>query len=262
MKVCLAEACNNTFVIIDCLDQTHLKDNVLHLALQRLRKEQRDDALILVDGRISGDSFSAQMVVLGLDGEFGEYCGNGARACAAYLFTHYGSYRKLFLRTGQFLHRLSHLGENIFSVTLPPVRFALNPKFVTPGSSVEPFQYVEAIEPHLVIKKDMSNEELTSIGKKLNQQREIFPLGINVNAYSVLENGSVTVKTYERGVQRLTRSCGTGSISCAAFIIREKGGLGTVHVITPGGPLEIIFRENEIELCGEGKIGVQNSTIL
>lgn len=254
MKQSLVEACNNTFVLIDCLDKTHLEDDILKLALARLKEEDRDDALILVDGRVSGDSFSAQMVVLGLDGAFGEYCGNGARACAAYLFANYGCYQKLFLRTGEFLHRLSHLGENLFSVTLPPVRFALNPKFIKPGASIEPFQYVEAIEPHLVIEKNMSDEDLTSIGKKLNQQREIFPLGINVNAYHFLEGGAISVKTYERGVQRLTRSCGTGSISCSAVAIKERGNLGTVDVINPGGPLKIIFRENEIELCGEGKI--------
>lgn len=254
MKECLAEACHNTFVLIDCLDRASVGDDVLRLALARLKEENRDDALILVDGRAEGDSFSAQMVVLGLDGALGEYCGNGARACAAYLFAHYGSYRNLSLRTGTYHHRLSRLGDNLFSVTLPPVRFSINPKFVISSHSLSPFEYVEAIEPHLVIEQEMSDEELTLIGQKLNHEKDRFPLGINVNAYYFLQDGSIAVKTYERGVQRLTRSCGTGSISCAASIMKQRKSLGAVNVLTPGGPLKIIFRENEIELCGEGKI--------
>lgn len=254
MKECLAEACNNTFVLIDCLNQTCLEDKDLQYAHERLKEEERDDALILVDGRIEGNSFSAQMVVLGLDGALGEYCGNGARACAAYLFAHYGSYGKLFLRTGNFYHRLLQLGKEQFSVTLPPVRFALNPKFIAPHTELHSFEYVEAIEPHLVIEQDMSDEELLSIGRKLNGQKDLFPLGINVNAWHYLASNAITVKTYERGVQRLTKSCGTGSISCVASLLKAQNKLGAIDVITPGGPLKIIVREDEIELCGEGKI--------
>lgn len=255
MKECLAEACHNTFVILDCLDKVSLDDQILQHAHTRLKEEGRDDALILIDGRVEGDSFSAQMVVLGLDGQLGEYCGNGARACAAYLFGLYGSsYRSLFLRTGTWLHRLSQLGENQFSVTLPPVSFVLNPKFIALDSHIEPFHYVEAIEPHIVIEKEMSDEELTAMGRMLNEQKTTFPLGINVNAWHRLENGGIAVKTYERGVQRLTQSCGTGSISCAAIASKEEEKPTTVGVVTPGGSLQIVIREDEIELCGEGKV--------
>lgn len=252
MKEYLAEACCNTFILFDCLDILYPRKEVLNLAHKRLKEENRDDALILVDGRISGNSFSAQMIVLGFDGTLGEYCGNGARACAAYLFAHYGMYPSLFLRTGTYLHRLSQLGENLFSVTLPPVSFVLNSKFITSNEGLGSFQYVEAIEPHLVIERKINDEELTSIGRKLNAQKERFPLGINVNSYQFLEDGTMAVKTYERGVQRLTKSCGTGSISCAAAALKKQKG--TIDVLTPGGPLKIIFQENEIELCGESKI--------
>ena len=255
MKQYLAEACNNTFILFDCLEVTSLNPEFLKMAHKRLQEEQRDDALILVDGRISGDSFSGKMVVLGLDGELGEYCGNGARACSAYLFAHYGSYKTLQLRTGNFFHKLANLGDNRYSVTLPPVLFARNPKFIAEDAQIAPLQYVEAIEPHLVIQKEMSDEELLLLGRKLNSQKEIFPLGINVNAWHFLKEGTITVKTYERGVQRLTKSCGTGSISCSASFIHSKGDTGSIEVITPGGPLKIIVRKEEIELCGEAFCG-------
>ncbi len=254
MKQYFAEACQNTFILFDCLDLPHLDKEMLNLAHKQLKEANRDDALILIDQRKSGNSFSAQMVVLGLDGTLGEYCGNGARASAAYLFAHYGMYPSLFLRTGKYLHRLAKLGDNQFSVTLPPVHFTLNPKFIASNEGLDSFQYVEAIEPHLVIEEPMSDEALFSIGRKLNCKKEQFPLGINVNAYHFLGNDTIAVKTYERGVQRLTKSCGTGSISCAATVLKGRGDLGTIHVITPGGPLKIIFRKDEIELCGEGKI--------
>jgi diaminopimelate epimerase len=253
MKQCLAEACQNTFVLFDCLEISHLNDEIIQIAHRRLKEEDRDDALILLDGSVTRDSFSVRMVVLGLDGTFGEYCGNGARAAAAYLFANYASYREISLRTERSVQRLSKLGEGIFSVTLPSVSFGLNQKFIASGSMISPFEYVEAIEPHLVIEKKMSDEELTSIGRELNQNKEKFPLGININAYHFLEDGRVFVKTYERGVQRLTKSCGTGSVSCAASVMKKQGKLGRVDIVTPGGSLIVIVRENEIELCGEGK---------
>lgn len=254
MKQYLAEACSNTFVLFDCMDREDLSDFHLEKAHQRLKEENRDDALILVGGSKSEDSFSAKMVVLGLDGALGEYCGNGARACAAYLFKNYGSYKNLFLRTNQYLHRLAHLGKDDFSVTLPRVSFSINPKFILKPQAIGEYTYVEAIEPHLVIEQSMSKDELFSKGRLLAKEKDVFPLGMNLNAYHVIGKNAISVTTYERGVQRLTKSCGTGSISSAAAFLKSQGKLtGAVDVITPGGVLKIIFEENEIILCGEGK---------
>lgn len=248
MKYCFAEACQNTFVLIDCLDQTAVDEKTFAEAHTLLKETGRDDVLILVGGRLVDNTYSAQMLVFGLDGALGEYCGNGARACASYLFANY-PYSSFSLRTSTSSQKLARLGDNQFSVTLPPVSFTPNPKFIKPGTPLSPYIYVEAIEPHLVLHKNLSDAELLQLGQELNAKKETFPLGINVNACYITPTGALSVKTYERGVQRLTRSCGTGSISCAASLKRP----GPIDVITPGGPLKVIVSQEGIELCGEGK---------
>jgi len=159
----------------------------------------------------------------------------------------------IYLKTKRGLHQISQHGVNIYSVKVPPASFKWNKKFISNPETLKKLyevKYVETGEPHLIIEKKLDDEQLTTIGRELNQKKDLFPFGINVNAWHVLEKGKIYVKTYERGVQRLTRSCGTGSMACAAFYQAK----GTVQVSTPGGSLGITFRDNEIELCGESRI--------
>ncbi|MBS0652873.1 MAG: hypothetical protein JSR39_05010 [Verrucomicrobia bacterium] len=268
MKYHLAEACQNTFVLFDCLGlskerpgqletaQTELhtpstswkgsvSESLLDWAHSCLQNEDRDDALILVEDRRQGEDLYARMVVLGLDRNLGEFCGNGSRACAAYLFAKYPHFKKFFLVTPFGVHPLKKWGDGTYSIKLPLPSFEINLKFIA-APEVFGMQYVEVIEPHLVIQADLDDEELFLLGKKLNQHKEIFPLGINVNAWHVIGDHHLHVKTYERGVQRLTKSCGTGSIACAASFLKQ----GRLKVSTPGGDLEIAIENDGVLLKG------------
>ena len=245
MKYYLAEACQNTFVLFDCLHVSQVNGEFLSLAHDCLKRESRDDVLILVNGRIEKGAYYARMVVLGLDGALGEFCGNGARACAAYLFDRFSQIGRIFLESPWGIHPLERHGENMYSIKLPSASFDWNPKFIVDLEQCE-LDYVEMIEPHLIIAEEMSEEELLSVGRALNQRRELFPRGINVNAYHFLEDGALYVKTYERGVQRLTKSCGSGSIACVAHSQIK----GCKQIVTAGGALEITIQEEGVVLKG------------
>jgi diaminopimelate epimerase len=249
MKYYLAEACRNTFVLFDCLDESYKEELFFYRARQMLQDENRDDALILSEGELEGDAFSTRMLVLGLDGTFGEFCGNGARACASYLFKNYPFLKKIFLKTPHGRHQLLQHEDGKYSIKLPAARFQYNSKFVADIDQFQakyPFRYVEMVEPHLVVEEKMSDEKLFQLGRELNQQKELFPLGINLSAWHVLDQDWIFVKTYERGVQRLTKSCGTGAMSCATVY----KGQGMIHALTPGGALEINFDGEGIQLKG------------
>jgi len=246
MQYYLAESCQNTFIIIDCQSEASLSDALLIQAHKCLLKEKRDDALILFHRQSSGGAVILQMGVLGCDGLLGEFCGNGARAVAGYLCHFYATSFPVYLKTEQGLHLLSDCGEGLYSVHLPSARFALNPKFVHADFVKEyDLQYVEMLEPHLLLQKKISDEELLLLGAKLNARKDLFPLGINVNAWSSLGDDQLFVKTYERGAQRLTKSCGTGSVSCAAAFKKQH-----VYVTTPGGILEISATATGMTLKG------------
>lgn len=245
MNYYLAQACQNTFVLFDCLAASSLDPQVVKKVLQSLQREKRDDALILIGGMSQGDVLHAQMVVLGCDGSFGEFCGNGARACAAFLFARYPVLKRFFLKIPGGLSPLFSHGDGIYSVGLPKPHFTINAKFAAQPIS-PPFHYAEVIEPHLLYKANLSDEELLALGRELNRDKQRFPFGINVNAWQCIGENRLFVKTYERGVQRLTRSCGTGSLCCAAFYQPR----GQVRVTTPGGELEIALSEESALLKG------------
>ncbi|NGX46816.1 MAG: Diaminopimelate epimerase [Chlamydiae bacterium] len=243
MQYYLAEACENTFILFDCLDKNSVSEEFLDIAYEYLYEEERKDALILINARGVGDVFFAEMLVLGLDGELGEFCGNGARACAAYIFEQYPFFKEYYLVTKWGALLLKNHGQGIYSIKLPKSSFELNQKFVA-IPELYGLQHVEVLEPHLTLEKKMSDEALFFLRRELNKHKNVFPHGIN--AWYPLEEGCLFVKTYERGVQGLTRSCGTGSTACAVFYHSS----GDVLMSTPGGLLEIALEEKEIELKG------------
>lgn len=245
MTYFLSEASGNTFLLVDCLGEDQLDAQKVEEIHKKLLQEDRDDALILTGGQwVQGDLY-LRMAVLGQDGEWGEFCGNGARACATHLFHKFPKMDRAFL-SSSWGNLLLQQDNKRGSVDLPLPRLDINPKFIKvsdvsalnsalaelfPHIPFGALKYVEAIEPHLVIQAEWSEAALMSLGQALNQQRSLFPLGMNVNVWNPLEKQKIRVLTYERGVQRLTRSCGTGSVACATVY-----GLGqALRVETLGG---------------------------
>lgn len=232
----LAEACKNTFVFFDWIEDELSSWKGAHSALL---KERRDDAIILTLENKSSTALYLKMHVLGADGKFGEFCGNGARCAAAYLFSRYPEYKEFYIVTRRGTYPLLSLGKGIYAVHLPKVQFS--------KGKANSIAYGEILEPHLALEMSLSDTDLYKLGSYMNEQKECFPDGINVNAWHVLNPSTIAVKTYERGVQRLTQSCGTGSSVCASLFIK---GEGRVFVKTPGGPLLIRIQKEHLELIG------------
>jgi diaminopimelate epimerase len=94
------------------------------------------------------------------------------------------------------------------------------------------------------------------------RNQELFRLeGVNVNFVQVINANELFVRTYERGVEDETLSCGTG-VTAAVLAYAYKNGLHAlqnIRVKTLGGSLEVIFRNNgngqfdEIQLIGPSK---------
>jgi diaminopimelate epimerase len=92
-------------------------------------------------------------------------------------------------------------------------------------------------------------------GRKIRYSKEFIDQGINVN-FVEREDESIYVRTYERGVENETLSCGTGVTASALVCAHNDSGFNRVEVRTPGGHLAVEFDKKEdgkfenIWLCG------------
>lgn len=260
----LAEACQNTFLIVDCMGSVAVDNQLVDFVHSCLIESNRDDALILVNGKDEQGCFTTDMLVLGMDKQFADFCGNGSRACAAYLYNKYPQYKAFSIRGKTKNHLLSQHDYQNYSVDLPAVNFILNQKFIGDAHSFELHNnlytyayknkllyYSDMMEPHLLLNEQLSAEEVHQLGQELNQNSHIFPIGINLTVYHST-NEMVQAVTFERGVQRLTQSCGTGACCVAAFHL--KGNVGKVQINNPGGSLNVYNQKNGVRLEGPGQV--------
>ncbi len=95
--------------------------------------------------------------------------------------------------------------------------------------------------PHAVIfVRDIDAVDLAAIGPVIRNHPS-FPEGANVNIVECAGDDTLRIRTFERGVEAETESCGTGATAAAA-VARHHGNVGdTVRVETRGGSLVISF---------------------
>jgi len=118
------------------------------------------------------------------------------------------------------------------------VKLKMNDTTVDAGSD-----FIHTGSPHVIrFVKDLANYPVYEEGKKL---RDSKPGGTNVNFIELLPDNTIYVRTYERGVENETLSCGTGVTACA-LAVHFKGYRSPVAIKTQGGNLSVEFKAREL----------------
>lgn len=111
--------------------------------------------------------------------------------------------------------------------------------------------------PHYVkIVKNLNDIDVYTKGKEIRMSPDFIRDGINVNFVEVLDDDSISVRTYERGVEDETFSCGTGVTASALVVAHNDRGFNRVEVETKGGHLAVEYDKvgdakfENIWLCG------------
>lgn len=185
------------------------------------------DGLILIRHH---SEYDFEMVYYNADGSQ-SMCGNGSR-CAVLFASTLGlaGPESNFLSTDG-PHFATLEGDTV-AVQLHDVKSVTDhgdTMFINTGSP----HYIEFVE-------DVESLQVEPKGKEIRYSREFYPAGTNVNFVELLRDDTIFVRTYERGVEAETLSCGTGVTACsiAAFF---KGYKSPVKVRTLGGELEVSF---------------------
>jgi diaminopimelate epimerase len=110
--------------------------------------------------------------------------------------------------------------------------------------------------PHLVkIVSDVMDLDVYQLGMDIRYNPTFAKEGINVNFVEQKKPDEIIVRTYERGVEDETLSCGTGVVASALVCHHNDVGYNDVTVMTKGGKLVVEYdRVNDsyenIWLCG------------
>ncbi len=96
--------------------------------------------------------------------------------------------------------------------------------------------------PHAVILVETVDAVDVAAAAPPIRHHPTFPKGANVNFVERTGENSIRIRTFERGVEDETLSCGTGATAAAAVVHRLGLAGDTVEVETAGGPLTIFLK--------------------
>jgi len=188
------------------------------------------DGLMLLE---NAEGYDFKMVYYNADGKEGSMCGNGGRCIVR--FAHDSGILK-----SEFLF-IAVDGPHDASLEMDGT-VRLKMKDVEQVESHTTFEFVDTGSPHVV--KHISGIETFDVvneGKAIRNSHNYKENGVNVNFVEVLEDDRIYVRTYERGVEDETYSCGTGVTASALVNAHNERGFNHVDVQTNGGLLYVEF---------------------
>ena len=190
------------------------------------------DGLILLQ---SHADFDFEMVYYNADGAESTMCGNGGRCLVAF---------------AQQLNMINHSGsfmavDGVHHAVIEDDQVKLQMKDVSDVQVVNGAYFLDTGSPHHVAIVDaVLDLNVPEVGASI-RYGQYGTQGANVNFVTPNEDGSFFVRTYERGVEDETLSCGTGVTAVAiAMHYAQKTEHTAIDVQTPGGSLQVSFESS------------------
>jgi len=249
----------NDFIMIDDRDESFPSNNILINANTPNEKIYSSFVHELCDRRfgIGADGlilirnhniYDFEMIYYNSDGRIGSMCGNGGRCAVRFAeslgifenetrfnavdgeHTAQANSNEIFLKMGQ-VHSFEHHQE---------------------------FDFMNTGSPHHVIYvKDVEVVDVIKIGREIRYSKKYEKEeGTNVNFVQIINSETLKVRTYERGVEDETYSCGTGVTACALSAnLKYTSMKSPIKIITKGGNLRVSFEADfqNIYLIGPAK---------
>ena len=188
------------------------------------------DGLMLLGSR---DGYDFTMSYFNADGAPGSMCGNGARCIVRFA-------ADLGLKSERY-HFLAPDGDHEAELMADGgVRLWMSD--VDGVIKMDGDQILDTGSPHYV--RMMQGVDLLDVetsGKAIRHSEPFNAAGINVNFVEQKGLNDIFVRTFERGVEAETFSCGTGVTACALVAADSEFGLKKINVETIGGRLMVEF---------------------
>lgn len=222
----------NDFVIMDNRDGKYSdlsKEQINHICNRRFGIGA--DGLMLLNAH---SEYDFEMKYYNADGGESSMCGNGGRCLVKF------AYDLGILRTEYRFIAID--GEHEASVGIDGI-VSLKMKDVSDVEFEHGHYILNTGSPHYVeMSEDVMKLDVFKKGREIRYSAPFEAKGINVNFVQYSEEpDNIIVRTYERGVEDETFSCGTGVTAAALVCHHNENGFNRVEVKTLGGNLSVEF---------------------
>lgn len=178
------------------------------------------------------DGYDFKMVYYNSDGNESTMCGNGGRCITAFAKLLGVVEQETTFIAIDGPHHATIDADNYVQLAMQDVKHI---------DFREGYTILNTGSPHYVTwVDDVNNTDIFKLGRAARNQDEFQPNGINVNFVQKIED-KISVRTYERGVEDETLSCGTGVTACAIATVQQNTGSFSTDIQTPGGQLNVSF---------------------
>lgn len=249
------EANGNEFVVVDNRGEI-IKDRAgFSRRICAFRKGVGADGALFLEDSKKADF---KMRIFNPDGSEAEMCGNGARCISRFALLKgvAPSFQKFQTLAGIISAEVR--GERVKVKMSEPHSFSPHRKINLEGKLWEG-HFINTGVPHFILFfSPLKEAPVEKVGRKIRFHPEFLPRGTNVD-FVEREREGLKMRTYERGVERETLSCGTGAVGCALVGSYLFDLPSPVEVETGGGKLRVYFKREgktfkEVFLEGEAKV--------
>lgn len=250
-EVCFSkfEGAGNDFIIIEDLRETFpIGDASLIRRLCHRQLGIGADGLLLVQKSSLADY---RMRIFNSDGAEADMCGNGLRCLVSYLYLYIRVQSQFHIESARSVHACFTDGCSV-KTELGAIKVQ---EWSIPLEGGCVGHVLDTGVPHMVLfTQDIEEADFIEKSRALRYHSSFQPYGVNVNFACVQPGGAIAVRTYERGVEAETLSCGTGAAAVA---------VAAHHIYGMQGPIELLCRSQERLCCDiEKQAGVISKIFL
>ncbi|GAB3012182.1 diaminopimelate epimerase [Niabella terrae] len=224
----------NDFVLLD--NRGHAYDGLTESQIHKICDRRFGigaDGLMLLQER---PGYDFEMIYYNADGRPGSMCGNGGR-CIVQFAQDQGIDKPAY-------HFIATDGPHDARIETGAV--SLKMKDVNQIDTREDALILDTGSPHYITaRENLDALDVFTEGRRIRNSAPFAQEGINVNFVEQQTDGSLKVRTYERGVEDETFSCGTGVTASALAFYKDQPPAGPVFIHTLGGNLEVRFEKNQ-----------------
>jgi len=255
----------NDFILIDNRDLSLPVANVTDFVKRVCERKVSvgADGLILVE---KSDWADFRWRFFNADGSEVDMCGNGGRCAARFAYLKGIAGASMSFETGAGIIDAEVRGDVVKLRLTDPHSLKIDEVIELEGETAG-VSSINTGVPHVVhYVENLKNFDVFHMGRKIRYHEHYQPAGTNANFVTVVDRGTIRIRSYERGVEDETLACGTGSVAAALIsswkgwvdspvaVTVKSGEILTIHFDKTDKGFERIYLEGKAAVVYEGRL--------